>query len=87
MSTRITKVDLYNAVQRLNARFGFEPGSTEGTFCLQGAYGGWQLCRVRGAGIANVTNGFRSKREIYQTIHDIAYGASVLQDLQNPATN
>ena len=86
MSARVTTVDLYNAVQRLNNRFGLT-GGTEGSFCLQGAYGGWQLCRHRSAGISTVTYGFRPKREIYQTIHDISYGASVLQDLQNPVTN
>ena len=87
MSARITTVDLYNAVHRLNDLFGYDAGAVEGSFHVRGAYGGWQLCRVRGAGIDNVTNGFRPKREVYQTIHDIAYGARIIQDRQNPATN
>jgi len=73
MSTRITIKDLDSAVIHLNTMLGLKMGD-EGSFCLQGAYGGWQLQRHRGSGIESVTYGYRSKRELYEKILDIQYG-------------
>jgi hypothetical protein len=75
-STRITVKDLDRAVIHLNTMLGFTMGA-EGSFCLQGAYGGWQLQRHRGSGIESVTYGYRPKREIYEKILNIQYGVQV----------
>jgi hypothetical protein len=72
-TTRITVKDLDSAVINLNTMLGFKMGA-EGSFCLQGAYGGWQLQRYRGSGIESVTTGYRPKRELYEKILDIQYG-------------
>jgi hypothetical protein len=74
-STRITVKDLDRAVIELNSMLGFTMGADR-SFCLQGAYGGWQLQRRMGRGVIAVTLGYRPKRELYQTITDIQYGVS-----------
>jgi len=73
MSTRITIKDLELVVADLNQTLGLKAGA-EGSFCLQEAYGGWQLQRYKGCGIIAVTYGYRSKRELYEKIVDIRYG-------------
>jgi hypothetical protein len=75
MSTRITVKDLDRAVIELNSMLGFTMGADR-SFCLQGAYGGWQLQRRIGGGIIAVTMGYRPKRELYVKILDIQYGVS-----------
>ena len=75
MSNRITVKDLDSAVIHLNTMLGLKMGD-EGSFCLQGAYGGWQLQRRMGSGVIAVTTGYRPKRELYRTIIDIGYGVS-----------
>ena len=82
MSTRISIKELDAAVINLNQTFGYTMGQ-DGSFCLQGAYGGWQLQRKRGNGIEAVTNGYISKPELYRRIMDIAHGATlVLRNFQ-----
>ena len=73
MSNRITVKDLELVVADLNQALGLQVGA-EGSFCLQGAYGGWQLQRHRGSGIESVTYGYRPKREVYEKILGIRYG-------------
>jgi hypothetical protein len=73
MTTRITVKDLDRAVIELNLMLGYAMGQ-EGSFCLQGAYGGWQLQRRRGTGIEAVTNGYSPKRELHQRIADMRRG-------------
>jgi len=73
MSTRITVKDLELVVADLNQTLGLKAGD-EGSFCLQGAYGGWQLQRHKACGIIAVTYGYRPKRELYEKIVDIRYG-------------
>lgn len=76
MSNRITVKDLDRAVIDLNTTLGYAMGQ-EGSFCLQGAYGGWQLQRRHSMGIVSVTNGYCPKRELYQRITDMKWGAQV----------
>lgn len=76
MSNRITVKDLDRAVIELNTLLGYQMGQ-EGSFCLQGAYGGWQLQRRRGTGIESVTNGYIPKRELYDRIHYMRRGAVI----------
>jgi hypothetical protein len=72
-STRITVKDLELVVADLNQTLGLKAGA-EGSFCLQGAYGGWQLQRYRGSGMETIIGGYRPKRELYEKIVDIRYG-------------
>ena len=74
MSNRITVKDLDRAVIELNTLLGYTMGQ-EGSFCLQGAYGGWQLQRRHSMGIVAFTNGYSPKRELYQRIVDMTRGA------------
>ena len=76
MSTRITVKDLDRAVIELNTLLGYTMGQ-EDSFCLQGAYGGWQLQRRRGNGMVAITNGYSPKRELYQRITDMRHGAQI----------
>ena len=76
MSTHITIKDLDRAVIELNSLLGYTMGQ-EGSFCLQGAYGGWQLQRRRGTGIEAVTNGYSPKRELYNRIMDMRRGIQI----------
>jgi hypothetical protein len=76
MSTRITVKDLDRAVIELNSTLGLQMGQ-EASYCLQGAYGGWQLQRRRGTGIEAVTNGYIPKRELFQRIQDIRLGVHI----------
>jgi hypothetical protein len=77
MKTRITVKDLDRAVIELNTMLGYTMGQ-EGSFCLQGSYGGWQLQRHRAAyadgGIVTATPGFRPKRELYNHIISMMQG-------------
>ena len=73
MSTRITIKDLDRAVIELNSLLGYTMGQDR-SFCLQGAYGGWQLQRKRGNGIEAFTNGYIPKRELYNRIMDMRRG-------------
>jgi len=64
---RITQKDLQKGLERLNSY-------TKGQYRLEGAYGGWQLVREieDGTGaITNISNGFKSNREVYDLIHAI----------------
>ena len=82
MSTRITVKDLDRAVIELNSLLGYTMGQ-EDSFCLQGAYGGWQLQRRRGAGIEAVTNGYIPKRELFDRITDIRRGVQITKKVLN----
>ena len=74
--------DMKAAVRLLNQILGVADGAP-GSFVLEGAYGGWQLQRVReGTSIETVTYGFRPKREIYDIIHHIRYGI-IVADAKN----
>ena len=71
---RINMADLEAAVRVLNQTIGVAQGKP-GAFCLQGAYGGWQLQRIHpSGGNESVTTGYRSKRELLDLIHAIRYG-------------
>lgn len=85
MSTRITVKDLDRAVIELNTLLGYTMGQ-DGSFCLQGAYGGWQLQRRRGSGIEAFTNGYIPKRELYDRIHYLRRGAQIAI-MRLPITN
>ena len=78
-SNRITVKDLDRAVIELNTLLGYTMGQ-EDSFCLQGAYGGWQLQRRRGTGIVSVTGGYCPKRELYNRIVDMRHGAQIALD-------
>lgn len=79
MSTRITVKDLDRAVIGLNTLLGYTMGQ-DGSFCLQGAYGGWQLQRRQGSGIASITGGYLPKREIFDHITAMRRGAEIAFD-------
>ena len=72
---RITMKNVNDALACLNLHLGVKPGE-KGSFCLHGAYGGWQLQRHSEAGIVSI-GGFKSKREMYDMIHNIAYGVLI----------
>ena len=72
---RTTMKNVNDALASLNLHLGVKPGE-KGSFCLQGAYGGWQLQRHSEAGIVSI-GGFKSKREMYDMIHNIAYGVLI----------
>ena len=73
---RITQRDLEAVVNRLNAREGFKDAkySTVGAYCLDGAYGGWQLQKYVNecGGVTTIsTGGYVSKRELYNQIYTL----------------
>ena len=72
---RTTMKNVNDALASLNLHLGVKPGE-KGSFCLQGAYGGWQLQRYSEAGVVGI-GGFKSKREVYEMIHNIAYGVLI----------
>lgn len=76
MSIRITVKDLDKAVIELNSTLGFTMGQ-DGSFCLQGAYGGWQLQRKHQTGIMSVTSGYIPKRALFDRITDMRRGAQI----------
>ena len=73
MNDRITVKDLDRAVIELNTMLGYQMGQ-EDSFCLQGAYGGWQLQRRKGTGIVAATPGYCPKRELYNRIIHMMQG-------------
>lgn len=76
MSNRITVNHLKSAVHELNTLLGYTMGQ-DGSFCLQGAYGGWSLQRRRGSGIEDAGGGYIPKRELYLRINNIIFGAQI----------
>jgi len=82
MTTRITIKDLDRAVIELNSLLGYTMGQ-EGSFCLQGAYGGWQLQRNRGIGTEAITNGYIPKRKLFDRITDIRRGVQIAKKVLN----
>jgi hypothetical protein len=78
-SNRITVKDLDRAVIELNTLLGYTMGQ-DGSYCLQGAYGGWQLQQRRGNGMVAITNGYSPKRELYNRIVDMRHGAQIALD-------
>lgn len=85
-TTRITVKDLDRAVIGLNTLLGYTMGQ-DGSFCLQGAYGGWQLQRRQGSGVASVTGGYIPKRALFDRITDMRRGAEIAFDrAQTPRT-
>jgi hypothetical protein len=83
---RTTKYDLASAVRVLNQLVGATPGHP-GAYCLQGAYGGWQLQRVLVSGTDAIFPGYRSKRELLELIHAFRAGVRVGQQTPAPATD
>lgn len=79
MSTRITVKDLDRAVIGLNTLLGYTMGQ-DGSFCLQGAYGGWQLQQRRGTGMMSVTGGYIPKRALFDYITAMRRGAEIAFD-------
>lgn len=82
MNTRITIKDLDRAVIELNSLLGYTMWQ-EGSFCLQGAYGGWQLQRKRGSAIEAFTNGYIPMRKLFDRITDIRRGVQITQKALN----
>ena len=74
--SRITVKDLDAAVIALNTAMGLQMGQ-EGSFCLQGAYGGWQLQRKRGNGMESVTTGYFPKRQVWEAVQWMTYGVEL----------
>ena len=73
MNDRITVKDLDRVVIVLNDMLGYQMGQ-EDSFCLQGAYGGWQLQRRKSSGIIAATPGYIPKRELYIRIINMMQG-------------
>lgn len=88
MSNRVTMSQLYDLLSRINAKAGFNESvklwnqvdgkntSTVGMYCLNGAYGGWQMARIcnESGGQSTVTHGFVSKRELYNLMRAFLAG-------------
>jgi hypothetical protein len=72
---RTTIKQVNDALASLNIHLGVKEGE-KGSFCIQGAYGGWQLQRHAECGIVSI-GGYKSKREVYEMIHNIAYGVLI----------
>jgi hypothetical protein len=86
MRNRTTKKNLTDALAALNAQLGVKEGEKD-SFCLHGAYGGWQLCRhLEGGGIISI-GGFKPKREVYEMIHNITYGVLLAKVARNRELN
>ena len=74
---RTTMNQVNYALACLNRHLGVKPGE-KGSFSIQqGAYGGWQLQRHGESGYVAGIGGFKSKREVYEMIHNIAYGVII----------
>jgi len=79
---RTTMIDLINAVRTLNRELGFPDdggtaigvGQIHGSFCIAGAYGGWQVQRFIGQGVESVTTGYRPKREVRELVDAMVHG-------------
>lgn len=75
---RITQKDLENVLARINRKAGFDNPkySTVGSYCLDYAYGGCRLDQYcnEGGGIRTITNGYVSKRELYNLMHAFLQG-------------
>lgn len=94
MSNRITKEDLNGVVAMLNRDMGYDVDLSqgrfpEGTFIVQGAYGGWQLQRVlRGArGVVSYTCGYQTKRFVYDSIQMIRAGIALANEKNFSGSN
>lgn len=72
---RTTMKHVNDALACLNRHLGVTEGE-KGSFSIQGAYGGWQLQRHAECGVVGI-GGFKSKREVYEMIHNIAYGVLI----------
>ena len=79
---RTTMIELVTAVRTLNRELGFPDdggtaigvGQVPGSFCLTGAYGGWQVQRFIGQGVESVTTGYRRKREVKELVDAMVHG-------------
>ena len=80
MKQIITMKMLNHAVSRLNEVMETVQGKNE--YLLSGAYGGWQLGQREGLGVRSITTGFRPKREVYDFVCAVVYGARTHQDKQ-----
>ena len=82
--TRTTIADLNTAVRILN-QLVMARENKYGAYCLQGAYGGWQLQRIvnTSGGVSAVTTGYRSKRELLDLIHAYTEGVRAGTDRVN----
>lgn len=92
MSNRITKEDLNCVVAMLNRDMGYDVDLSqgrfpEGTFIVQGAYGGWQLQRVRGLGVVSYTCGYQTKRFVYDSIQMIRAGIALANEKNFSGSN
>ena len=76
MAARTTKKEMETAVRLLNQDLGFAEGS-EGSFTLEGAYGGWRLVRfTAGTAIVNVPGmyGFHPKKKVTEFVENLRLG-------------
>lgn len=79
---RTTTKDLIDSIRTLNRELGFPDdggtalglGSIPGSFCLSGAYGGWQIQRFVGQGLESVTTGYRPKRQVRELVEAMVQG-------------
>lgn len=86
MSNRITEKMLDHLCGQLNVGAGIDPyapHNTQGKYVLSGAYGGWQLQRVEGAGVRSITSGYVPKRELYDAMYNILQGISIANQGKN----
>lgn len=77
---RITDRDLYATLERLQAIVG-----PTWTYSIDGAYGGHKLVRTRDGepGQWSVTDGYVSKRELYNLMHAMITGIQELERGKN----
>ena len=66
---RVLQKDIYNVLDRINGKAGFDKDveyNTVGAYKLSGAYGGWQLQKIEtNGGARSITSGYDSKKDIY----------------------
>ena len=79
---RISQKDLQQQVDILNADEGFDPAAvaynTVGAYILDGAYGGWRLCKI-----TNTSGGQTDISSIRQTAKELYYTLTTIQKFKS----
>ena len=78
----ITLKNLEAVVNRINKAVGNTEHNAIGNYQLDNAYGGWMLVKIMndGGGINTITQGYRSKRELYDQLFAFIAGVEAAQN-------
>ena len=79
----ITLNNLKSVVGRINKAVGNTEHDAIGNYQLDNAYGGWMLVQIDNdmGGQRNITQGYRSKRELYDQLFAFLAGVEAAQKL------